>query len=156
MTELRRVSRFDFVKKHQVATILNACGKDMAERYDLHHWDNPFIKSLLITEICAMKNNVYLLFDDTKPVATFMTRIQGDTFHFEKLGTLPTDSGKGLGTMCLSMIEEMAKKAGCKQVVMEVYKSSTHAIAFYEHRGYSVIGTVESLKYQEVKMGKSV
>ncbi len=139
-----------------VAKILNVCGKDMAIRYNLHHWDNPFLKSLAIVILCKLRNDVFLLYDANKPVATFMTKKNGDVFHFEKLGTLPSDSGKGIGTHCIKMIEEMAKAFDCKRITMEVYEPSQHAISFYKHRGYNVVGLAETMKYKEVKMEKSI
>ena len=140
-----------------VAKILYACGKDMAENYDLHHWDNPYLKALLIVAACALKNNVYLVLNnEKKPVATFQTRINGKDLHFEKLAVAPQEAGKGIGSFCLETIEQQAKAQGCNSVVMEVYDLSKHAIKFYEHRGYKEKGITDTLKYKEIKMEKSM
>ena len=156
MHGFKKVGKHDFPKLVKVASILNACGKDMAKKYDLHHWDNPYFKSLLIVCLCALKNDIYLLYDNDKAVATFMTKIQDDSLHFEKLGTLPSESGKGVGSLCMKKIEEIAKSQGCKKVDMEVYEPSCHAISFYEHKGYRVVGMTDTLKYKEVKMEKRI
>lgn len=153
---LKKVGKLDFPKLNAVARILNACGKDMANKYDLHHWDNPFIKSLIIVGLCDLKNEIYLLYDENKPVATFMTKCIGNDLHFEKLGTLPSESGKGIGSYCMNKIEEMAKDSGCRKVVMEVYEPSKHALAFYEHKGYTAVGMTDTLKYKEVKIEKRI
>lgn len=153
---LKKVNKFDIPTLNAVAQILNACGKDMAKKYNLHHWDNMFIKTILIVGICDLRNTIFLLYDETKPVATFMTKLNGEALHFEKLGTLPSESGKGLGSFCMKKIEELAKEAGCKKVVMEVYETSQHAINFYEHKGYVAVGMTDTLKYKEVKMEKRV
>lgn len=153
---LKKVGKLDFPKLNAVARILNTCGKDMADKYDLHHWDNPFIKTLIIVGLCDLKNEIYLLYDENKPIATFMTKRNQDELHFEKLGTLPSESGKGIGSYCMCKIEEMAKDASCKKVVMEVYEPSQHAISFYEHKGYTVVGMTDTLKYKEVKMEKRI
>ena len=153
---LKKVGKIDIQKLNAVAHILNACGKDMANKYDLHHWDNIYIKTLIIVGLCNLKNNIYLLFDDTKAVATFMTKQQGDVLHFEKLGTLPSESGKGIGSFCMNKIEELAKDADCKKVVLEVYEPSQHAIAFYKHKGYEVAGIKDTLKYKELIMEKRI
>lgn len=50
----------------------------------------------------------------------------------------------------------MAKENGCKEVVCEVYDKSEHAKCFYEHRGYAVYGSTETLKYKELKMRKEL
>ena len=156
MYTLKKIGKLDIPKLYAVARILNACGKNMAKKYDLHHWDNPYIKTLIIVGLCDLQNNTYLLYDASKPVATFMTKRSGDELHFEKLGTLPSESGKGIGSHCMKKIEELAQEAGCKIVVMEVYEPSQHAISFYEHKGYTVVGMTDTLKYKEVKMEKRI
>lgn len=156
MYTLKKVGILDIPRLNKVAFILNACGKNMAMKYDLHHWDNPYLKSLVIVGLCALKNKVYLLYTDKIPVATFMTKIQGDALHFEKLGTLPSEGGKGIGSLCMSKIEEIAKNAGCKKVVMEVYAPSQYALSFYEHKGYKAVGMVDTLKYKEVQMERNL
>lgn len=156
MYTLKKVGKLDIKKLNAIATILNACGKDMAKKYNLHHWDNPFIKSLIIVCLCDLKNTIYLIYDGTKPVATFMTKRNGDALHFEKLGTLPSESGKGIGSFCMKKIEELAKAGGCKRVTMEVYEPSQHAISFYKHIGYEAVGMTDTLKYKEVKMEKRI
>lgn len=156
MYTLKKVGKLDIPRLNKVAAILNACGIDMAQKYDLHHWDNSYMKSLVIVGVCALKNNIYLLYADEKPVATFMTMVQGDSLHFEKLGTLPSEAGKGIGSMCMSKIEEIAKTAGCKKVVMEVYEPSQHALSFYEHKGYIAVGITNTLKYKEVRMERNL
>ena len=85
-----------------------------------------------------------------------MTRQRGEDLHFEKLGTLPSESGKGIGSFCMNKIEEIAKSANCKKVVMEVYEPSQHAISFYKHKGYEVIGMTDTLKYKELIMEKRI
>ena len=48
MYTLKKIEKLNISGVHKVASILNACGKDMALKYDLHHWDNPYLKSFLI------------------------------------------------------------------------------------------------------------
>ena len=154
--ELVKVKKSDFTRINEVASILNACGKDMAQKYNLHHWDNSYAKSLLIVGKCALKNDVYIVYDGKEPAATFMTKKHGDSFHFEKLGTLPEKSGCGIGSWCMGEIEEMAKKMACNKVTMEVYEPSKHAISFYQNKGYMVVGKLDTIKYTEVKMEKEI
>lgn len=156
MYNLIKVCKLDFNKLNEVATILNACGKDMAKKYDLHHWDNPYIKTLIIVGLCNLKNDIYLLYEEDKPIATFMTKVNRESLHFEKLGTLTAKSGKGIGSICLEHIERIAFEKGCKSVAMEVYSPSKYAISFYEHRGYETVGVTDTLKYKEVKMEKGL
>ena len=128
----------------------------MAKKYDLHHWDNSHLKNFIIVALCELKNTVYLVTEDEKPVATFQTKQVGKTMRFEKLACSPKHSGKGIGSFCMSYIEEIAKKEGCDRVEMEVYSPSQHALDFYLHRDYEVCGETKTLKYTEVKMGKKL
>lgn len=68
-----------------VATILNQCGKDMADKYDLHHWDNPMFKSVLIVCMRLLENKVFLVVEGKCPVATFQIREEKDALFFEKI-----------------------------------------------------------------------
>lgn len=156
MYSVRKLSKCNIAGLKRVSDILYECGKDMAKQYDLRHWDNSHIKNHIIVTFCALKNNIYLVYDEKKPVATFQTRKRKQSFLFQKLATVPAFSGVGIGTYCMNQIEQMAKENGCKEVICEVYDKSEHAKAFYEHRGYITYGTTESLKYKEWKMRKEI
>lgn len=56
----------------------------------------------------------------------------------------------------MTEIERLAKESGCTEVICEVYDKSEHAKNFYEHRGYTVYGATETLKYNELKMRKEI
>ena len=122
-----------------VTNILRTCGKDMAKKYDLHHWDNPWIKTLLIVMICLIKNKVYVV-KAKKIVATYQTKITEDNLYFEKLAVKPEESGKGIGSFCLKQIENEGRKIGCMKVRADVYSKSQHAIQFYQKHGYRRTG----------------
>lgn len=153
---VKRVRLWNVNMLFKVTDVLYRCGKDMAEKYDLHHWDNSRFKTFAIVCYCALKNKIYAVFggQTNAPIATFQTRKKQTSFLFQKLATLPEAAGKGVGSFCLSEIETMAQSAGCKEVVCEVYDKSEHAKAFYERRGYRVFGETKTLKYGELKLKK--
>lgn len=140
----------------KVSDILYKCGKDMANKYNLHHWDNTHLKNWLIILMCALKNNIYLVYDGTVPVATFQTKKINDSLLFQKLATSPIYAGKGVGTYCLNEIERIGRENACSKVICEVYAQSEHAIEFYKHKGYNEYGTTETLKYKELKLKKNL
>ena len=156
MYSIRKLSKFNISALIKVSDILYECGKDMADKYDLHHWDNSHIKNWLIVALCALKNNIYLVYSGETTVATFQTRPAEKSFLFQKLATSPKLAGGGIGSYCLTEIERMAKEKGCTEVICEVYDKSEHAKSFYEHRGYAVYGATETLKYKELKMRKEI
>ena len=156
MYQITKLSKFNIVGLKKVSDILYECGKDMAKKYDLHHWDNSHVKNHIIVALCAMKNNIYLVHKEKTPVATFQTRKVEKSLLFQKLATAPAFSGGGIGSYCMTEIERLAKEHGCTEVICEVYDKSNHAQNFYEHRGYSVYGATETLKYKELKLRKEL
>lgn len=156
MYSVRKLSRCNIAKLKTVSDILYECGKDMAKKYDLHHWNNSHIKNYVIVALCALKNDIYLVYNEKTPVATFQTRKTKQSFLFQKLATAPAFSGAGIWSYCLTEIERLAKESGCTEVICEVYDKSEHAKNFYEHRGYTVYGATETLKYNELKMRKEI
>lgn len=156
MKELKQVRLINIFSIFKIASILNACGKDMAQKYDLHHWDNPYFKSVIIVILCLLKNRVYLLYDDNEPVATFQTSVHENSLFFEKLAVNPSCGGKGLGSYCMDLIEKQGKTLGLSKITMDVYDKSQHALDFYINKGYVQIDTKETLKYTDIIMEKSL
>lgn len=156
MYQIRKLSKCNITGLKKVSDILYECGKDMAKKYDLHHWDNSCIKNYIIVALCAIKNDIYLVYSEKTPVATFQTRKMEQSFLFQKLATTPAFSGRGIGGYCLTELERLARENGCTEVVCEVYDKSEHAKSFYEHRGYTTYGTTETLKYKELKLRKEL
>lgn len=152
----RKISKFNIPALKKVSDILYECGKDMAAKYDLRHWDNSHVKNWLIVAMCALKHDIYLIYRDDIPVATFQTRKIGQSFRFQKLATSPKYAGGGIGSYCVNEIESIAKEKGCTEVICEVYDKSEHAKSFYEHRGFITCGATETLKYKELKMRKEI
>lgn len=147
---------WNITKLLQVSNVLYKCGKDMAAKYDLHHWDNSHVKNWVIVALCAIKNQIYLVYDNKTPVATFQTRKIDRSYLFQKLATSPEFAGRGIGTFCLNEIERLAKSENCKEIICEVYDRSEHAKVFYEHKGYLVYGETDTLKYKELKLRKEL
>lgn len=154
--QVTKLSKFNIVGLKKVFDILYECGKDIAKKYDLHHWENSHIKNHIIVALCAMKNNIYLVYNKKTPVATFQTRKIEKSLLFQKLATAPAFQGRGIGSYCMTEIERLAREQGCSEVICEVYDKSEHAKSFYERRGYIHYGEIETLKYKEQKLRKII
>ena len=128
----------------------------MAQKYDLHHWDNSYVKNVAVLILCILKNEIYLVSDGKYPVATFQISEQGSSLYFQKLATDPQYTGKGIGSFCIETIERIAGNRKLNRVACEVYDKSLHAMEFYEHKGYRQYGTVDTLKYTEIQMEKEL
>lgn len=96
MYSVRRVKKWNIAGLLMVSNILFTCGKNMAQQYDLHHWDNAHIKNWLVVALCALKNDIYLVYDQHTPVATFQTRRVDRSMLFQKLATLRNMKAEGL------------------------------------------------------------
>ena len=151
-----KLNKFRISELKAVSDILYDCGRDMAVKLDLHHWDNSHFKNWVVVILCALKNDIYLIYSDGKPVATFQTHKNGQAMVFHKLATSPLCSGKGIGSYCLAEVEHMAKEAKCSEVMCEVYEKNEYVKNFYEHREYTICGTVQTVKYRELKMRKEI
>lgn len=158
MYRVSKVSPFHVRSLLAVIGILHRCGKNMATQQNLQHWNNSVLKNAVILVLCLLKKNtIYLVLDvENRPVATFQTRRCGTDLRFQKLATEPAYAGRGIGSFCMEQIEGEAKNIGCQRVCMEVYDKSLHAIHFYEKRGYTICGTVNTLKYTELTMEKQL
>ena len=87
---VKKLSKFDVFSLNDVCSILYECGKDMAKKYDLHHWDNSYIKNIIVVFLCVLKNDIYIVFDnDGKTIATFQLNKTNDILCFQKLATRP-------------------------------------------------------------------
>jgi len=151
-----RVSLLSSRRLFQVEHILYECGKYMAEKEDLHHWDNSHIKNMLIVIYCFLKNQVYLVYEGNTAVATFQTKVIGDKLCFQKLATMPNKQGCGLGAFCLHEMENIAIQNSCSSLNCEVYEKSSHAVNFYEHHDFKISGKKQTLRYTELVMVRSL
>ncbi len=157
--KLYSVCKVSFKNAHKllaVTDILYKSGKDMAQKFDLHHWDNSRLKTLVIVLLCAMKNNIFLIYDKNLAIATFQTRKLENSLLFQKLATEPSFIGKGIGSFYLNEIEQAGKLVGCDSIICEVYDKSEHAINFYLRKGYTVHGAESTLKYKQLKPRKEL
>ena len=157
MYSVKKVNILDISSINKVVYILGCCGKDMYEKYGLNHWNNSWFKNFVIVCLCILKNNVYLVHDNEKnPIATFQTKIKGNSLNLQKLATNPHYAGKGIGSFCMNEAEKYAIDNNCSRVCLEVYDKSQHAIDFYIHRNYKIVGKTNTLKYTELLMEKLI
>lgn len=80
------------------------------------------------------EGKVHVLTDDNRIVATATL----DGSYIGRVYVLPEEQGKGLGTLLMDAMEELAAKAGSATATLD---SSTPGKSLYVHRGYVVVGT---------------
>ena len=151
---LIKVGTLNFGSLRKAARILKDCGDDMYNKNGLAHWKNSYFKTLLITIYLSLRNKVWLITENSEGVATFQTRITGDSLHFSKLAVRPSFAGQGIGSVCLECMENIARENDVYKLTCEVYDKSEHARSFYEKRGFVENGSIQTLKYSEIKLEK--
>lgn len=151
-----KIKKYDIVKLMKISKILYDCGKDMAQKNNLHHWNVSRLKMFLIVMLYNLDNDTYLVYDGKILKATFQVKQSDNVLAFQKLATAPQYSGGGLGTFCLQEIERIAEKRGCKEIICDVYDKNVNVKEFYEKRGYYVYDTGATRNYTILKLKKEI
>lgn len=133
----KKIAFFNIIQMAKVAEIVKKCGDDMHNKYQLDHWYNSKFKTFLIVMYMAMKNNVYAVYDEGNMIATFQVREREEALYFGKLAVDPRHSGKGIGSICLNEMENIARRQSLHSIKCEVYDKSKHALDFYLKRGFT-------------------
>ncbi len=63
-------------------------------------------------------------------------RRHGDDAELKRMFTARSARGRGLGRRMLATIEESARAAGCRRVILETGDKQPEAVALYESAGY--------------------
>jgi GNAT superfamily N-acetyltransferase len=63
-------------------------------------------------------------------------RRHGDDAELKRMFTAAAARGRGLGRRMLATIEESAREAGCKRVILETGDRQPEAVGLYESAGY--------------------
>jgi GNAT superfamily N-acetyltransferase len=66
-------------------------------------------------------------------------RRHGDDAELKRMFTASEARGRGLGRRMLATIEESAREAGCKRVILETGDRQPEAVGLYESAGYTPI-----------------
>ncbi|MEV6847274.1 GNAT family N-acetyltransferase [Actinoplanes sp. NPDC051411] len=66
-------------------------------------------------------------------------RRHGDDAELKRMFTASEARGRGLGRRMLATIEESAREAGCKRVILETGDRQPEAVGLYESAGYTRI-----------------
>ena len=88
----------------------------------------------------------------------FMDNVPDGDFYVHAAGVDEAHRGRGVGTFLLDHLEDKARKAGCRRLVLDVSETNTGAKALYERRRMQVeaqskpiMGASGSTVYRMVK-----
>jgi GNAT superfamily N-acetyltransferase len=64
--------------------------------------------------------------------------------------------GEGVGTALLKAVEDAAREAGCERVQLLTTNNNLRALAFYQKRGFRLVGLVPGAIDEERKLKPSI
>jgi ribosomal protein S18 acetylase RimI-like enzyme len=147
--------------------IIEECGKNMAERLGLNHWNPPDITPEIMCEY-AREKRVYgvKIENKEKIIATFIVEqipqydknhIGNSILYFSKLAVLCEYQGQGIGTYCVKEIEKLARQNNCKAVRCDALMEHKRLIKTYHcNLNYDIVDIITKIskrqKNQEWKL----
>lgn len=105
----------------------------------------------LVTRRRAMRGLCFIAEKDGKPVGTITyyspTGQEGvdwyqrsDVAHFGQFAVEPGMQGLGIGSALIRLAEEIAVQRGMTELALDTSEQAVHLIAYYQRRGYRLIG----------------
>lgn len=108
---------------------------ELSERYGGSGDDTP-----IATDDFAPPNGAFLVADDgDRLVGCAGWRRHGDDAELKRMFTAKAARKRGLGRRMLIAIEDSARAAGCRRLILETGDRQPEAIALYETAGYARI-----------------
>ncbi len=138
--------------------IVNEASLWPKEKYGFTHW--LYWYTLEVVKQNFDHKTVYLLYEDSIPVATYTMSIKPPSYYTDKelsyfndpkteayyLTTLcvkPTHQGKGYAKMLIKHLEGLSKEKNIEYVRFDAREDYTELINFYKKQGYQIVGKVE-------------
>ncbi|WP_250001795.1 GNAT family N-acetyltransferase [Actinoplanes sp. M2I2] len=105
---------------------------ELSERYGGSGDDTP-----IADDDFAPPNGAFFVADDgERLVACAAWRRHHDDAELKRMYTARSARGRGLGRRMLATVEESARAAGCRRVILETGDRQPEAVALYESAGY--------------------
>ena len=119
-----------------VQRLLTSALAELADRYGGSGDDTP----LALTDFDPPDGDFLIAVDATgEPLGCAGWRRHGNDAELKRMFTLASARGRGVARRVLAGIEESARRAGCKRVILETGDKQPEAIALYESAGYERI-----------------
>jgi GNAT superfamily N-acetyltransferase len=127
-----RSARFD---EPAVVALLVDVLAELADRYGGTGDDTP-----VAADDFAAPNGAFLVAVETEPTEVLIGcagwRRHGADAELKRMFTATAARGRGLGRRLLAAIEDSAREAGCKRVILETGDRQPEAVRLYESAGY--------------------
>jgi GNAT superfamily N-acetyltransferase len=108
---------------------------ELGERYGGSGDDTP----VALTDFDPPGGAFFVALDGAEAVGCCGWRLHGDDAELKRMYTAPAARGRGVARRLLTTIEESARAAGCKRVILETGDKQPEAVSLYVSAGYDRI-----------------
>jgi ribosomal protein S18 acetylase RimI-like enzyme len=115
---------------------LDAKNRDWARRLLADSWGSVFMVSRGVLHNLSDVPGLVAC-DEGKRVGLLLYRIDGDECEIMSLDSLK--EGIGVGTALIRVMRQTAREAGCKRLWLITTNDNTHALRFYQKRGFRLV-----------------
>jgi GNAT superfamily N-acetyltransferase len=101
-----------------------------------------------------MKDGAFLILEDADRtmVGCVYVTTRGETGYFGMLSIDPARQGQGLGAQTIAAAEDYCRRAGCREMELEVVNLRTELPPFYRKFGYTESGTRPFADHERSKL----
>lgn len=112
---------------------------DKIEQFFIDQWSSPEI--VVSTGIYHIRNldGFVCVNECGKITGLVSTQIHEDRKTIEIVSLDSLDEGKGIGTKLIQLVEQTARKKGCKGIELITTNDNLHAVRFYQKRGFRLV-----------------
>jgi GNAT superfamily N-acetyltransferase len=118
-----------------VRELLDEVLAELSERYGGPGDDTPIGE----TDFTPPNGMFFVLDDGERLLGCAGWRRHGEDAELKRMFTVRAARGRGLARRLLTKIEDSAREAGCRRVILETGDRQPEAIALYESAGYERI-----------------
>ena len=119
----------------EVQALIREVLADLSSRYGSNGDDTP----VALTDFDPPTGAFFVAYDGDRLVGCGGWRAHGDDAELKRMYTAPVARGRGLARRMLATIEESARAAGFKRLILETGDRQPEAIGLYESAGYERI-----------------
>jgi GNAT superfamily N-acetyltransferase len=96
----------------------------------------------------------FAAFEDEQCIGLVTYELDGEACEIVSIDAL--EEGRGVGTALLEAVVEAAREAGCARVQLLTTNNNLRALAFYQKRGFRLVGLVPGAIDEERSLKPSI
>jgi GNAT superfamily N-acetyltransferase len=105
----------------------------------LADFSSPVVQALVAENLADLSARYGGNGDDTPIGESDFSRRHGADAELKRMFTVPSARGLGVARRMLAAVEESAREAGCRRVILETGDRQPEAVGLYESAGYERI-----------------